>query len=788
MLNTRPFRSFVLGSAFGICLLASGIAHAAEEADEPNGGEQAGIKVGTFRAEYRETYTTADGLPSDNILSIAIAADGRVYAGTERGVARFVDGKWAPVIEDDSPVKLIAAHGGSLIYTAGPVLFNIEDGERRQLATLPESAVDPVDQHCLVGGELVLLGTTAGLFALEGAAFKSVDALNRLLGSEKDVRQVAAAPDGRIAVAAASGLYLFVRNGNWRAVHPQHGDRSWAVHDARGVAFDNDGRLWFASPQGVGVKTGDGWKLYTGHDGLPYNDFTTMTAGEQGVVWFGTSLGAIRYDGENWEYRMAPRWLPENLVRAIVVDSEDNAWFATETGLGSIERRPTTLAEKAQFFEDEIDKYHRRTPHGYVLSVGLSDVDDKSEWTQRDSDNDGLWTAMYGAGECFAYAVNKTPKARERATAAFEALRFLSQVTQGGSHPAPPGFPARTILPTSGENPNAVHYTPEKDQQRKIRDPQWKVLVPRWPTSADGKWYWKTDTSSDELDGHYFLYALYYDLVAESEDEKQRARDVVTAITDHLIANDYALIDHDGKPTRWARFGPRDLNGGEMFYQRGLNSLSILCYLKIAEHMTGDAKYGAAYEDLIENHAYHVNALTPKSQRGPGTGNQSDDEMAFMNYYHLLMYETDPRLRRIFFWSLFSYWRLEEPELCPLFNYVFAARFGGANFGFRRIPLPETCLSDALDTLRRYPVDRIRWSFQNSHRTDIVMLPKMMFGSRGKGHRRSGKVIPIDERSIEFWNHSPWQLDENHDGKTLTDGATFLLPYYMGLYHKFIIE
>ena len=31
-----------------------------------------------------------------------------------------------------------------------------------------------------------------------------------------------------------------------------------------------------------------------------------------------------------------------------------------------------------------------------------------------------------------------------------------------------------------------------------------------------------------------------------------------------------------------------------------------------------------------------------------------------------------------------------------------------------------------------------------------------------------------------------WELDQNGDGLELADGGSFLLPYYMGLYHKFI--
>ena len=61
------------------------------------------------------------------------------------------------------------------------------------------------------------------------------------------------------------------------------------------------------------------------------------------------------------------------------------------------------------------------------------------------------------------------------------------------------------------------------------------------------------------------------------------------------------LIDHDGKPTRWGRFGPSQLNNGDMQYQRGLNSLSILAYLKVTEHITGDAKYTKAYHDLLNS-------------------------------------------------------------------------------------------------------------------------------------------------------------------------------------------
>jgi hypothetical protein len=92
-------------------------------------------------------------------------------------------------------------------------------------------------------------------------------------------------------------------------------------------------------------------------------------------------------------------------------------------------------------------------------------------------------------------------------------------------------------------------------------------------------------------------------------------------------------------------FDPRNLNHNLSFWgERGMNSLSILAYLKVAAHITGDTKHERAYRTLIEDHAFEENVLIPKSNAGPGAGNQSDDEMIFMNYYGLLRYEKDPEI------------------------------------------------------------------------------------------------------------------------------------------------
>lgn len=773
------------------CILAGNASGAESNAVE-------GIRVSSFPQEMRISFSGWDGLPSCDVRCVAIGGDGKVYAGTAAGLVQFDGRLWHEIGGFSSGITLLApAPRGVFVWSEDSLYRWDASGERVLLAGCEKSGPQPGDLRCLSGGAAIFVGATSGLYQVENKVLVPVAGLNGLLGDEREIRQIAAVSDGRMAVAAISGLFVKKGDAEWSRVFPRSKNQSWAPHDVRGVTYDSRGRLWFASPQGVGCQDGNQWSLYTGHEGLPYNDFTTAAAGEDGAVWFGTRIGATRYDGKRWSYRQGLRWLPHDEVRSIAVTARGDAYLATADGLGLIERRPMTLAQKAASFEEAIDKFHRRTPYGYVLSVSREDrKDTSSRWTQHDSDNDGLWTSMYGAGECFAYAATKDPKARERAVAAFEAVRFLSQVTQAGTPPALPGFPARSILPADGDDPNQGECSPEQDRENQKHDPLWKVIVPRWPKSADGKWYWKCDTSSDELDGHYFLYAVYYDLVAVTEAEKARVRDVVLSITDHLIDHDFQLVDHDGQPTRWARFSPKDLNGGRFWPGRGLNSLSILSYLKVAEHVSGGgAKYREAYDRLVHEHSYATNITNPKVQNGPGSGNQSDDEMAFMCFYNLLQYEQDDRLRALYEIALLRYWSLEQPEKCPLFNYLFAATYGRAagglvpDFGIRLPRIPQSCLEEAADTLIRFPLDRFNWGYRNSHRLDIAPLPSHLIDSRR--HRaalRDGTCLPVDERFFEFWNHDPWNIDSDGDGRTLADGAAFLLPYYLGLYHGFIQE
>jgi len=746
---------------WSLCILGACLTRAADVVPAPQ----------KFKQEIAKSYTSAHGLPQKPVQFVHVGSAGRVLA--------FCDGRWLALGgETWQEVKELTPQTESEFVFPGangaPVKVPLPWRNVRQLVCKQNVA---------------WVATETNLVRVDGRQITTVPLPRNFF-----LRGFAVGDDGRLLAGGTSGLYEFVHDAWFRVAVPDKQGRRWAARDVACVALDSEQRIWFGIGAGVACKETADWRFYEGKDGLPWSEFTCMRVGTGGEVWFGTTLGAIMFDGKEFHYRQGPRWLPNDNVNDIAISSDGTVWFATSGGVGSNRRVDFTLAKKAAFYEDEIERYIKRTPFGYVAESALRVPGDKSTADPQDSDNDGLWTAMYGAGQCFAYAATRDPKARERARQAFEALRFLQKVTQGGTHSPPKGFVARTIRSAELPNPNTGRLESDREQQK--HDSLWKVYEPRWPLSEDRQWYWKSDTSSDELDGHYFFYPLYFDFCADTESEKERVREVVRDLTDHLLEHGLVLVDHDGRPTRWAIYAPEYLNRDPRWYpERGLNSLSILSYMTVAAHVTGDSKYADAAKKLIDEHGYHQNAMYPKVQFGPGSGNQSDDEMAFMCYYNLLRYANDETLKAQIRFSLFSYWANEAPEMNPLFNFICAAHCTGqyhANpFGRFQITPWEGWLDDAMRTLRGFPLDRINWPHLNSHRLDVVRLrpPQSIdaydIDHHPRGYRANGKVLPVENRHFNHWNTDPWTLDYRGNGNELASGTVFLLPYYMGLYHGF---
>jgi two component regulator with propeller domain len=535
------------------------------------------------------------------------------------------------------------------------------------------------------------------------------------------------------------------------------------------LVADKPGHIWVGTDRGVYVCNGEEWwQKLDGPDGVPFEKINCLHLASGGDVWAGTPEGAWRLRDGRFQYFWGKRWLRDDDVQAIWTDATGRAWIETKTGVACIEDRPTTLGEKAAHYDRIIQQRHNR--RGYIAAIDLETPGDATKGTHFDvSDNDGLWTSLYVAAMAMRFAVTKAPAAREQARKSMNAMLDLERLS------GIPGFPARAMV-TDDELKAGAHGF-NLDAKVHALGETAKAWY-RSPTTA-GLWC-KGDTSSDELDGHYFAWYLYHDLVA-LEAEKKEIAAVVRRVTDGIIRNNYTLVDHTGRKTRWGIWSPELINGDPRYRGlRALNSLEILSYLKVAEHITGDPKYAQAADSLIQNHHYLLNGLLMRRGRGAQWPyiNHSDDELLYLVYYPLLTLEKDPSRHRLLLQSICRTWEEVEgeqsirPEHNPFYNFIYGASTG------RRCDVDE-----ARATLQDWPWDLIAWSTKNSHRHDVSI--RTATGIR-RNKTQLDRVLSPAERTQARWNANPWNADWGDDGHREDDGVAWTVAYWLGVYHDFL--
>jgi hypothetical protein len=153
--------------------------------------------------------------------------------------------------------------------------------------------------------------------------------------------------------------------------------------------------------------------------------------------------------------------------------------------------------------------------------------------------------------------------------------------------------------------------------------------------------------------------------------------------------------------------------------------------------------------------------------------NYSDEELAMLPYYCVFQYEKDPAMLKAYRAGVDEWWKNIQREANPLWTFIYLTGK----------PDAKVDLAEAAWTLYRMPMDMIQWTVRNSHRADIVWAA----APDRFGRREALTLLPPDERPVMKWNGNPFVVDGGGDGKGEDDGAAFLLPYWMGRYHKFVV-
>jgi len=708
-----------------------------------------------FVQEFHEAYPLPTPAEND-VQGVAVDKSGRVWVATRAGIRFFENGTWAGVAGAGAGIAfdVLCDSRGEVWIGAWDGLYHVANGVARKIAEIN----GPISALCEMEGSVAAIGPE-GLWLLESDKWRKQET-----DWPRSVRQVVYDRNGGLWIATGLGLYHKTPNGG-RLFYLQPDEL--VSGDVRGVAVAPDGRVWAGSLGGVTVLS-NGIRMagYTPAQGLPNNEVRCITYGPDGRFWIGTNLGVVRFDEStgDWSLRNSRRWLLSDEVRDIAFDANGTAWVATKLGVSAIKRRTMTLAEKASYFLEVQHERHVREPW-IVEKCRLRTPGDPTTWEPEDDDNDGSYTAYYMIQESYRYAVTKDPEALAHAKKAFDLIEFLQTVTETS------GFMARTVVPSTW---TAMHdmnetFSDEQRAERRVRDPRYKPVEIRWRPSADGKWLWKGDTSSDEITGHFYGFLMYHQLAAD-ENDKKRVADLARRVMDYIIDGGFNLRDTDGEHTRWGVWSPEKLLGDpDWRAERNINATELLMFLKVTHYLTGDSKYQRYYHRLIESDGYAELARRSKSYH-PSERTHIDDELLSFTYPGLFTCETDAKLLAIYRESLDWWYKGLARDESPHFNFTYAS-CGGKDFN----------LEDSVAFLRDAPLDLIEWTVDNSTREDLRLVRSPEIDPL-----QTDRMLPASERAVMRWDKNPWMAVNGFGGSSESCASYWLKPYWMARYYGYI--
>ncbi len=555
--------------------------------------------------------------------------------------------------------------------------------------------------------------------------------------------------------------------------------------------------------------------------GFPYplpqkkKDYTCFCQGENGVMWYGSNGGVTRYN-PNAEsladvimYFSAKRDLPDNNVAALVSDGNNGVWVLTDNGVTHIKMVLMSMEEKANILLQESLEIVQR--HGMFSQKKLSEAGNvKSFLSYGHSDNDGCFSSGFAIGEIFHYATLKrdagdyapeTIKAREIAQKASEATLMLMYIAGRGD-----GFVARTYLTNDEPLPDdglfykkngatAVCLNTSAAREKGVVGMEIKADAPiperlRRLYTCDGyedtDITYKGDTSSDEITLHYLHLLVAHEFLGREDPEyDELLKTAARNTTNHIINNNFALREIDGKPTTWAKWNTEYFNSEMGWADACLNAGQMLMYLKVCMHVTGEEGrfldtlndlMAKGYSDLTVKHYDRFHQVCVQGGVNDRVEMMYGDHMlAVASLWGLCTLEKDEALREKYR-EAFRTWR---NTLAPEFN-------PGYDFPYF-LSDPDNARPDAerIKTwFYRFNASRLASGVSIDKRRDIPL--KECPGD----YAETSSLLTNDERFIAKYDRNPLQYrSEDSGGAYCVESCyPYTFAYWIGRYFKFIEE
>ena len=379
------------------------------------------LHFGEFKQLDKVFLTADNGIDCENVSSVAFDGE-TLYIAQPDGVFEYADGKIKKTTLNAS--KLFSADG-KLYAAIGNSLAEIKKGKSKKIAEFDSPVMDIS-------------------VALDGS-FWLITENNLYLKKEDGFEEIVDLPEGTVCVAALDnkskyGETVYIGSTVEGFMSMKGKRRHWAElipemtpvlsRSINCVAIDGLGHVWVGSDEGLNIYDGRNF-WFNGKDfhSVPAGSFNDMFFAKDGKKYFATNTGIVTLIEGKISYYSFGGWLMHPTVTKITVSDKGTIAAVTPRGISIITSKVMTLEEKAAHYDAMAVKYFTRN-EGYQVSRELRKYGDMESGWLPNSDNDGLFTGLYCASQCFRYAVTGSEEAKANAKRAVEAMIKLTEVRE----------------------------------------------------------------------------------------------------------------------------------------------------------------------------------------------------------------------------------------------------------------------------------------------------------------------------------------------------------------------
>lgn len=283
-------------------------------------------------------------LPDNSVRCITTAPDGKVWVGTDFGLASYDGQQWnvfqtsnsgiagndiRSIASDSSGNLWIGTFNNGVCRYDGVAWINFNSSN----SPLPDNYVRTL---MIDAQNRKWFGTIGGLACYNDSIWEIYNISNSVIGSNNISALFSDSVTGDMAIGTVNGGWTLISGGVWN--HFMLSNSNLPDNTILGITKDTSGTWWLSTPA-AGVTAYIGGVMFftqtTLSSNIQSNSTTCITTFPANDVKYigSTDAGLIRKDGNNFtSINMAISGWPDDYVRCVVADPSGWIWVGTQSG------------------------------------------------------------------------------------------------------------------------------------------------------------------------------------------------------------------------------------------------------------------------------------------------------------------------------------------------------------------------------------------------------------------------------------------------------------------------